>query len=260
VATGRHSRPSSPSLAISAPSSSPPPLPPHSPFAATFPLIRQQQSNSSQQSPTSSSPIGDPSARILTSTGLSGVSRSSSTALRDDLPDSPRPRKRPRLQSSSDLDSPMKFENSTSTDVGEISDVHESNGTSSTNIKNGIVKETTNGVSPTFTGNGTVQNGSRVNDNFFGHSREEVTRLMIQTLNDLGYRYHQFRTSLFEHKLINKIAMLQRSCPMSLALIPNPVTYPSFETPFYREIGLRRSRICQISPFTKMLPWNKPYS
>ena len=82
----------------------------------------------------------------------------------------------------------MKYESSTSTDLGESADLHESNGTSSTNVKNGIIKETTNGVASSFAGNGEVRNGSRLSDQFFGHSREEVTRLMIQALNDLGYK------------------------------------------------------------------------
>jgi WD repeat-containing protein 26 len=81
----------------------------------------------------------------------------------------------------------MKFESSTSTDLGESSDLHDSNGTNSGNVKNGIIKEATNGVSSTFVGNGAVKNGSQLSDQFYGHSREEVTRLMIQALNDLGY-------------------------------------------------------------------------
>lgn len=80
----------------------------------------------------------------------------------------------------------MKFESSTS-DLGEPSDLHESNGTSSGNVKNGIIKEATNGVSSAFASNGAVKNGSQLSDQFFGHSREEVTRLIIQALNDLGY-------------------------------------------------------------------------
>lgn len=83
----------------------------------------------------------------------------------------------------------MKFESSTSQDLAESSDLRESNGSSSPTIKNGVVKETTNGVSPTYNGTGAVRNGSRFNDQFFGHSREEVARLMIQALNDLGYTY-----------------------------------------------------------------------
>ena len=81
----------------------------------------------------------------------------------------------------------MKFEGSTSSDVGD-NDLRESNGINTAAVKNGLLKETSNGVSPSFTENGMVQNGSRVDDNFFGHSREEVTRLVIQALNDLGYR------------------------------------------------------------------------
>jgi hypothetical protein len=83
----------------------------------------------------------------------------------------------------------MKYESTTSTDLGEPSDLHEFNGTTSANVKNGTIKETTNGVSSTFAGNGAVRNGSGFNDEFFGHSREEVTRLIIQVLSDLGYRY-----------------------------------------------------------------------
>jgi WD repeat-containing protein 26 len=82
----------------------------------------------------------------------------------------------------------MKYESSTSADLGESTDLHESNGTGSANVKNGIIKETTNGVTSIFAGNGAVRNGSQMSDQFFGHSREEVTRLMIQALNDLGYK------------------------------------------------------------------------
>ena len=82
----------------------------------------------------------------------------------------------------------MKFDNNTSTDAGESPDTHESNGNTVASTKNGILKETTNGVSSGF-GNGAVRNGSHQNDRFFGHSRQEVTRLMIQALNDLGYSY-----------------------------------------------------------------------
>jgi len=83
----------------------------------------------------------------------------------------------------------MKFEGSTPVDTAESSNLHDSNGTGTQTVKNGILKETTNGVSSALNGNGaTVRNGSRFSDQFFGHSREEVTRLMIQALNDLGYR------------------------------------------------------------------------
>ena len=83
----------------------------------------------------------------------------------------------------------MKFESSTPTDMAESPNLHDSNGTGSQSVKNGILKETTNGVSSSLNGNGTtVRNSARFSDQFFGHSREEVTRLIIQALNDLGYR------------------------------------------------------------------------
>jgi hypothetical protein len=83
----------------------------------------------------------------------------------------------------------MKFESSTaSSDQPASPEMREANGTSSLSIvKNGIVKET-NGVS-SATKNGATANGSRFSDVFFGHSRQEVTRLMIQAMDDLGYSY-----------------------------------------------------------------------
>ena len=189
MATGRQSRLSPPPLAASTtPSLSNPPHPLITTTTTTTttspPLTRHQPNSSSQQQSVSSSlGLGDPSVRISTASGSSALSRSASTALRDDLSDPPRPLKRPRLHSP-DLDKQMKFESLT-----EPSELHESNGTSNSNVKNGIIKETTNGVSSSVVGNGAVKNGSRVNDQFFGHSREEVTRLIIQSLNDLGYKY-----------------------------------------------------------------------
>ena len=149
MATGRHSRLSSPSLAGvtsgASPSTSPPPFtttttssPPSQPQPPLPPFVRQQP-NAAQQTVTSFSAIGVTPARTLPLTGSSAVSRSASTALRDDLPDSPRPRKRPRLQSS-DRETQMKFESSTSTDLGESSELLESNGTSSGNVRNGITQ------------------------------------------------------------------------------------------------------------------------
>lgn len=66
------------------------------------------------------------------------------------------------------------------------------NGSPSTPHKNGIPAHTNGHSSPT---NGTVsprQNGTsksvtKKNPSFFGHDREEVTRLLIQGLEDLGY-------------------------------------------------------------------------
>jgi hypothetical protein len=169
VATGRHS-PLSPSLSLSA---TPPPTLP------TPSSLRQPHPQTQLNTPSVSNILPP-----LTSTASSGVSRTASTALLDDHTDPPRPRKRPRHHISSDLE--MKFENSASQDITDNADLHESNG-SNTNVKNGIVKETTNGVSPSR--NGAVRNGARFSDRFFGHSRTEVARLMIQALNDLGYSY-----------------------------------------------------------------------
>ena len=83
----------------------------------------------------------------------------------------------------------MKFDSTTSADVDEAPNMTESNGSASPSAKNGILKDATNGVSSSFAGNGAFRNGSHQNDRFFGHSRQEVTRLIIQTLNDLGYSY-----------------------------------------------------------------------
>lgn len=66
------------------------------------------------------------------------------------------------------------------------------NGSSPPAQKNGVSATTNGHSSPT---NGTVsplQNGSanliaKKNASFFGHNREEVTRLLIQGLEDLGY-------------------------------------------------------------------------
>lgn len=66
------------------------------------------------------------------------------------------------------------------------------NGSPSTPHKNGVSAHTNGHSSPT---NGTVsprQNGTsksvaKKNPSFFGHDREEVTRLLIQGLEDLGY-------------------------------------------------------------------------
>lgn len=82
----------------------------------------------------------------------------------------------------------MKFESSTPRDNSDTADLHEPNGANVATLKNGIVKESSNGVSLPFVGNSAVRNGPPLDDHFFGHSREEVTRLMIQTLNDLGYK------------------------------------------------------------------------
>lgn len=66
------------------------------------------------------------------------------------------------------------------------------NGSSPTTQKNGVSAPTNGHASPT---NGTVsprQNGSsksiaKKKASFFGHDREEITRLLIQGLDDLGY-------------------------------------------------------------------------
>lgn len=179
VATSRQSRHSSPSPSSSAASSA---SPSHS---SLFP---ESDPHPPVQAPYSPATVSaSTSTQTLPPSGSGGVSRTVSTALDDDSTESPRPRKRPRLQVSA-LDSSMKFDNTTSTDLGENPDMHESNGNAVANTKNGILKEATNGVSSGF-GNGTVRNGSHQSDRFFGHSRQEVTRLMIQALNDLGYSY-----------------------------------------------------------------------
>jgi hypothetical protein len=83
----------------------------------------------------------------------------------------------------------MKFDSSASTEIDQEIDMHDSSRISATTVKNGIAKDSTNGVALPFATNGAVKNGSPLSDEFFGHSREEVTRLMIQALHDLGYSY-----------------------------------------------------------------------
>jgi hypothetical protein len=115
----------------------------------------------------------------------------------------------------------MKFDNTASVDGANNPDGH-SNGTTST-VKNGIAKET-NGVST----NGAVHNG-HLGEDFFGHDRQEVTRLMIQALNDLGYTYTLF--------LLVTLVMLQTRCPTSLASARNQAMSLSFAKPSCLEIG-----------------------
>jgi WD repeat-containing protein 26 len=67
--------------------------------------------------------------------------------------------------------------------------MHEPSRISATTVKNGITKDSANGVAAPFATNGAVKTGAPLSDDFLGHSREEVTRLMIQALHDLGYSY-----------------------------------------------------------------------
>lgn len=72
-----------------------------------------------------------------------------------------------------------------------------SNGTSRPQLTKGVLSRSTNGKARSHaTTNGSTpsqSNGSRVSSprtiqpDYFGHDREEVTRILIQSLNDLGY-------------------------------------------------------------------------
>ena len=205
MASGTRSRHSSPSVTLSGASSSntspqlPQTLPLHPPPPPTpSPLQARSRLHPPLASPTSVHPSynnpGDTTTALnLTSPRPVAASRSGSTALRDDPPESPRPRKRPRLQSHDFDKTPhMKPNSSASTEVDPEPDMHQQSRISNTTVKNGIAKDSTNGVASPFTTNGAIKNGTPVSDEFFGHSREEVTRLMIQALRDLGYPCSHF--------------------------------------------------------------------
>ena len=71
---------------------------------------------------------------------------------------------------------------------------HFSNGSSRSPPQKATISNTTNGHSPTTNGtsssytNGSSPSITRTkNATFYGHDREEITRLLIQTLSDLGY-------------------------------------------------------------------------
>lgn len=70
---------------------------------------------------------------------------------------------------------------------------YHANGSSPTTQKNGISTSTNGHSSPTNGHSSPHQNGfstsiaRRTSSNFYGHDREEVTRLLIQGLGDLGY-------------------------------------------------------------------------
>jgi WD repeat-containing protein 26 len=81
----------------------------------------------------------------------------------------------------------MNFDSFASTELDPEAEMHDPSRIPASAVKNGITKDSTNGVASSFATNGAVKNGTPVSDEFFGHSREEVTRLMIQALHDLGY-------------------------------------------------------------------------
>jgi hypothetical protein len=83
----------------------------------------------------------------------------------------------------------MQFDSSSSSDLGNPSDLFEPTG--SAIVKNGVYKETINGLLTRST-NGTSPNGLRRLEPYFGHSRQEVVRLMMQAMNDLGYTWIAF--------------------------------------------------------------------
>lgn len=70
---------------------------------------------------------------------------------------------------------------------------HQANGSSPTSQKNGISTSTNGNSSPTNGHSSPRQNGFSTSiaksrsSSFYGHDREEVTRLLIQGLGDLGY-------------------------------------------------------------------------
>lgn len=70
---------------------------------------------------------------------------------------------------------------------------HQANGSSPTTQKNGISSSTNGHSSPTNGHSSPHQNGfstsiaRSTSSSFYGHDREEVTRLLIQGLGDLGY-------------------------------------------------------------------------
>jgi hypothetical protein len=190
VAAGGSSRVPSPSLGLSATTSlSSTPTSTSPVLVGTAPALTSQHQQANPSLPRAFPPAaGDPSIIASTTTGSIGLARSASAALQDDVPDSPRPRKRPRTQRLLDPNGPTKFD-SFVTDTRKIPVMRESNGTSSPGLRNGVGKETINGTSSAINGSDSVLNDSQISDRFFGHSREEVTRLIIQTLDDLGYAY-----------------------------------------------------------------------
>lgn len=78
---------------------------------------------------------------------------------------------------------------------------HQVNGSSSTTHKNGISSTTNGHSSPTNGHSSPHQNGFSTSiadsksSSFYGHDREEVTRLLIQGLGDLGYHSAASRLS-----------------------------------------------------------------
>ena len=94
--------------------------------------------------------------------------------------------KRPRL-----MNKAMRFD-SDSTSSNGFHQYH-ANGSSPTNLKNGTPSVTNGHSSPTNRTSPSHQNGlspsrqKTKTTSFYGHDREEVTRLLIQGLDDLGY-------------------------------------------------------------------------
>ena len=218
MASGTRSRHSSPSVTLSGASSSHTsprlshtlPLHPASPTPS--PLQARPHLHPPLARPTSVHPVhplynnpGDTTttALNLTSPRSLAASHSPPTGLLDDPPESPRPRKRPRLQSHEFGKNPhLKFNSSASTELDPRADMHQSSSRiSATANKNGIKKDSTNGIASPFATNGAIKNGTPVSDEFFGHSREEVSRLMIQALRDLGYLSSRFPPRRFTNSI-----------------------------------------------------------
>ena len=274
MATGRHPRPSSPSFntssaitsqSLSLSSSNPTDHSLQTPLRRTHSQQQQQQqitlSYTSQPNPTPTDPSVSRNLTSVPTSSPRGVGRTASTALPDDttstsdLPS--RPRKRPRLHPSDREETNMKFEGSATPERAASPELREANGSGSAIVKNGIVKET-NGVSSSSR-NGTTTNGSRFSDVFFGHSRQEVTRLMIQAMNDLGYTYVTF-VFLFASCMLMISGELLRHYPENLDLAQNHRTSPTFETLSYRETGKMLNFILQTFPSRRTPHSNRLYS
>ena len=265
VASGTHSRHSSPSLTLSAaPSSNPSPrLPQAIPQQQTSFSVTpsggpaRQQTHSTLARPQSVHPAysssGDPVAALdVSSPRSAATSRTASTALRDDPPESPRPRKRARLQSR-DFDETrrLKFDSSAETEIDPEADMHDSSRISATTVKNGIAKDSTNGVAPPIATNGAVKNGTPLNDEFFGHSREEVTRLMMQALHDLGYSYYPI---FFLARLLIPAGMPPKPSPTNQASISSRSMSLNFEMRPFLGLGPKRNYTLPAFPCKKMRP------
>ena len=260
MASGTRSRNSSPSVTLSGASSShtsprlPHTLPLHPAPATPSPLQARPHLHPPLAHPTSVHPPynnpGDTTTALnLTSPRSLAASRSVSTGALDDPPESPRPRKRPRLQSRELEKTPhLRLNSSTSTELDPRADMHQSSRISTTNNKNGIKNDSTNGIASPFATNGAIKNGTPVSDEFFGHSREEVSRLMIQALRDLGYPYSRFPARNFTN---STDTLPERSQKNRVSILSRWMS-PNFAMPSLQVLGQRRNSILPTFPCRKM--------